>query len=390
MKQNYRYILLYITFTLLTLLMFYLTAMLKEQGYELGGINTLNHINSYEEIITYVEEKTVLLRTLLFILLLSITVLVHQQMKNNEKLQQEVTNRTHEIFQTKLLLQEILDTDHSLLMVVYKKEIILANKTMLDFFNTDSLSNFKKTHKHLSDSFVKVKDEEFLSQYIDKIHWIEYLEKEQENKKLKVLMRYDGEDRYFRPHTKEITVEDRKLQIIIFDEITNELKDIKRLEEKASKDSLTKLFNRGKFDDVLSKEISIANTIEAPLSVIFLDIDYFKKINDTHGHDIGDSVLREVADILRNATRKGDFIARWGGEEFIITLRSTNIVRASILAEKIRESVETYEFLDGGTQTVSIGVSEYIFNESKEDLLKRVDEALYKAKKSGRNRVVVK
>ena len=136
--------------------------------------------------------------------------------------------------------------------------------------------------------------------------------------------------------------------------------------------------------------MSLANTTLMPLSIVFLDIDHFKVVNDTYGHNIGDSVLIELAQILKDATRDGDFIARWGGEEFIITLQSTTVLRASILAEKIRETVELHDFANVPKQTVSLGVSEYIYNETHESLMKRVDEALYQAKNNGRNRIVIK
>ena len=365
----------------------------EHQGYKVGdirgGISINLNSDNYEEIVSYIKEKVLHLRVVLFILLLSITALIYKQLKSNEKLQEKIINRTKEILQTKLLLQEVLDSDLSFLMVSDEKEIILANKTMLDFFNVSSLDEFKKNHEHISDVFAQVDNEDFLSTYINDEHWINYLHKEQDKRQLKVLMRFDGQDRYFKPHTKEIVIENKKLNIIIFDEITKELERIRILKDKASKDSLTKLFNRGKFDDVLSQEISLANTTQAPLSIIFLDIDHFKAVNDTYGHDIGDSVLVELAEILTKTTRNGDFIARWGGEEFIITLQSTTALRASDIAEKIRETVESYSFTHGGNQAISLGVSEYIFDESKESLLKRVDEALYKAKDSGRNRVVM-
>ena len=261
---------------------------------------------------------------------------------------------------------------------------------VLGLFFFISLAIALEVHKHISDVFVKVDDEDFLSTYINDEHWITYLHKGQRDRQLKVLMRFDGQDRYFKPHIKEIVIENKKLNIIIFDEITKELERIRVLKEKASKDSLTKLFNRGKFDNVLSQEISLANETQAPLSVIFLDIDHFKIVNDSYGHDAGDSVLVELAELLRKTTRNGDFIARWGGEEFIITLQSTTVVQASVIAEKIRENIEQHNFTNGGNQTISLGVSEYAFNESKESLLKRVDEALYRAKDSGRNRVVIK
>ena len=366
----------------------------EHQGYELGdirgGISISLDTTNYTEVVKYIEDKVFQLRALLIFLLFSLLWLIHKQFQSNEHLQDMVTKRTKEILSTKILLQEVLDTDHSFLMVSDDTEIILANKTMLNFFNVHSLDEFKRNHEHISDAFVKVENSDFLSTYMGEEHWINYLQKEQHNKQLKVLMRFDGQDRYFEPHIKEIIIENRKLHIIIFDEITKELKNIEVLKEKASKDSLTQLFNRGKFDDVLTKEISLANTTLTPLSVIFLDIDYFKVVNDTYGHDIGDSVLIELAQILKNTTRNGDFIARWGGEEFIITLQSTSVLRASILAEKIREAVELHDFANVTKQTISLGVSEYIYNESQESLLKRVDEALYKAKDSGRNRVVIR
>ena len=366
----------------------------EHQGYKLGdirgGISITLDTTNYTEVVKYIEDNIFNLRVLLIFLLFSLLWLIHKQFQSNKHLQETVAKRTKEILSTKILLQEVLDSDLSFLMVSDEKEIILANKTMLDFFNVNSLEEFKKNHEHISDVFVQVDDNDFLSTYIDGEHWISYIHKEQDKRQLKVLMRFDGEDKYFKPHTKEIIIENKKLNIIIFDEITKELERIRILKDKASKDSLTKLFNRGKFDDVLSQEILLANTIQAPLSVIFVDIDHFKAVNDTYGHDIGDSVLVELAEILTQTTRNGDFIARWGGEEFIITLQSTNALRASIIAEKIRENVEQYSFTNGGNQTISLGVSEYIFNESKESLLKRVDEALYKAKGSGRNRIVIK
>ena len=366
----------------------------EHQGYKLGdirgGISISLDTTNYTEVVKYIEDEVFQLRALLIFLLFSLLWLIHKQFQSNEHLQEMVTKRTKEILSTKILLQEVLDTDHSFLMVSDDTEIMLANKTMLDFFNVHSLDEFKKNHEHISDAFVKVDDDEFLSTYMGEEHCINYLQKEQDNKQLKILMRFDGQNRYFKPHTKEIVIENKKLHIIIFDEITKELKKIEVLKEKASKDPLTQLFNRGKFDDVLIKEMSLANTTLMPLSIVFLDIDHFKVVNDTYGHNIGDSVLIELAQILKDATRDGDFIARWGGEEFIITLQSTTVLRASILAEKIRETVELHDFANVPKQTVSLGVSEYIYNETHESLMKRVDEALYQAKNNGRNRIVIK
>ena len=182
--------------------------------------------------------------------------------------------------------------------------------------------------------FLRVEHEDFLSTFIGEEHWIDYLQREQKNKELKILMLKDGEERYFKPHAKEVIIENKELHIIIFDEITKELENIKVLEDKASKDALTNLFNKGKFNDVLTKEIELSKATKSPLCVIFLDIDHFKIVNDTYGHEAGDYVLIELSKILINAVRKGDFVARWGGEEFVITLQSTYVKQAAILAEK--------------------------------------------------------
>ena len=127
-----------------------------------------------------------------------------------------------------------------------------------------------------------------------------------------------------------------------------------------------------------------------PLSIIFLDIDHFKIVNDTLGHDVGDIVLKELADLITDATRKSDFASRWGGEEFMISLQATDVSSAYKIAEKLRLKVENNNFTDAGKITISLGVTQFKNNESVESFTKRVDEALYEAKNNGRNRVVVK
>ena len=364
------------------------------QGYKVGDIRGGISINldtkEYHKIVDYLYENVFLLRIIIASLLLSITLLIHKQFRNNENLKREVSIRTKEILSTKTLLQEVLDSDLSLLMVTDGTDIILANKTMLNFFNVNTLDEFKKEHKYISEAFVEVDNEDYLSKFIAKEHWIDYLEREQNNKELKALMIKDNEERHFKPHSKKILIENRKLHLIIFDEITKELENINELKDKASKDALTNLFNKGKFDDVLTKEIGLSKATMSPFSVLFLDIDHFKIVNDTYGHEAGDYVLKELSKIFINTVRTSDFIARWGGEEFVITLQSTSFNEAAILAEKIRLRVQEYDFKEGGKQTISIGVTQYKYGETKSELMKRVDEALYDAKDNGRNQVVVK
>ncbi|WP_455756946.1 GGDEF domain-containing protein [Sulfurimonas sp.] len=272
------------------------------------------------------------------------------------------------------------------------QEQILLKQAQTHFYEQ---VNTRKWNAHHGGVYVKPlhgeKPNPYLKNNTLKVElWIDYLKREQNNKEFKILLKRDGEDRYFKPHAKKLLIENQELHIIIFDEITKELQKIQILEDEASRDSLTKLFNRGKFDDVLSKEIVLSKITSSPLSIIFLDIDHFKVVNDTYGHDVGDYILIELAKILKSTIRTGDFVARWGGEEFVVTLQSTDSKTASILAEKIRKNVENYTFAKGGEQTVSLGVTQYNQNDTQESFTKRVDDALYEAKKTGRNKVVVK
>lgn len=120
------------------------------------------------------------------------------------------------------------------------------------------------------------------------------------------------------------------------------------------------------------------------------DIDHFKKVNDTYGHDVGDYVLESISKIIKTSVRETDIFARWGGEEFLILCAEINIENTEILAEKLRESIGTYNFENVGNITASFGVTIYDEKDDRDTFLKRVDEALYEAKENGRNRVVRK
>lgn len=169
--------------------------------------------------------------------------------------------------------------------------------------------------------------------------------------------------------------------------IGEDITDRKRVEVLAISDYLTKLYNRVKLDDVLSKEISRAIRYKTPFCVILIDIDHFKKTNDSFGHHVGDTVLKQIARILQENIRTVDTAGRWGGEEFLIITPSTGIEGGVQSAEKLRAGIESGVFESTGTQTASFGVAEYREGDTIESLIKRVDKALYRAKENGRNRV---
>jgi diguanylate cyclase (GGDEF)-like protein len=165
-----------------------------------------------------------------------------------------------------------------------------------------------------------------------------------------------------------------------------------RLEPLATRDQLTKLFNRHYFSFEIVKQINFWRRHQQPLSMLMLDIDYFKNINDTYGHLAGDYALQAIADICLRQVRDIDTVARIGGEEFAILLPSTAVNGALRMAERIRTDVEAHDFKYGKTAfklTVSIGVVELTDETwSVTEFLKAADEMLYEAKNAGRNRCV--
>ncbi|MCK4875064.1 MAG: diguanylate cyclase, partial [Sulfurimonas sp.] len=320
----------------------------KHENYKLGeiegGISVTLSRNEYNDIIKSLTDKVKIAKVSLFLFLSIITLLIHKQFNNNINLLKKVKSRTKEIEETKKLLQKILDADKSFLLVSDGTNIIFANKTALDLAGFSSLADFEDKHKHISDKFEKVANPDFLQSDNKGLHWIDYMRKEQNNRELKVLIKKDGENKYFKPHSKEINIDNKLLYLITFDDITDDYIKIKDLTTEASTDPLTGLFNRRKLDSVLNTEMELSSATNSPLSIIFLDIDHFKIVNDTFGHDVGDEVLVDLSRIIHKTVRQGDFIARWGGEEFMIALQATNYIQASALAKIIRVAVEKYSF----------------------------------------------
>ena len=174
--------------------------------------------------------------------------------------------------------------------------------------------------------------------------------------------------------------------------INEELKNaMQRIEDLASHDELTGLYNRRHLMRSLELEKKRADRTGQFFSIIMLDIDHFKRINDTFGHSKGDDVLKDLANVLNESMRETDICARYGGEEFMVILEQTNKASAQICAERSRKLIAAKKFAgfeEDFMITVSLGFTEYQANEELSQMISRADEALYRAKSSGRNRVV--
>ena len=153
-------------------------------------------------------------------------------------------------------------------------------------------------------------------------------------------------------------------------------------------DSLTGLYNRRSFDSFFEKEFAKFKRYGNNISVVLVDIDHFKNVNDTYGHPVGDMVLKALANILQESIRTSDMVCRWGGEEFAILMPETELAGAKDKAESVRKAVEAFSFPKVGQLTASFGVSSPDKDETAIPFFERVDRALYQAKDSGRNRVV--
>jgi diguanylate cyclase (GGDEF)-like protein len=164
--------------------------------------------------------------------------------------------------------------------------------------------------------------------------------------------------------------------------------DITDLNTLATLDRLTKIANRFEFDKMLGHSISLSRRYQRPLSILLLDIDHFKLINDRFGHLIGDEVLKAFSTLLNKQIRDSDVVARWGGEEFVILLPDTSLASAIKMAEALRQRIEVHLFETVKNLTCSIGVAEFNPVEEADDLLHRADEKLYGAKNGGRNRIM--
>ncbi len=159
----------------------------------------------------------------------------------------------------------------------------------------------------------------------------------------------------------------------------------------AHQDPLTGVYNRLAMEDSFSREIKLAKRNQTPLSMIVLDVDFFKQVNDTYGHAIGDGVLKHLTECVKKCARTSDMLFRYGGEEFMLLLNNTSRTGTKQLAERIRQTVAQAPCLCNGQSisiTVSMGISSFSENDTRDSFFERADKALYEAKETGRNKVI--
>ncbi len=276
-------------------------------------------------------------------------------------------------------LNDFIEYNNNITLITTDKEIVNINQAGLNFFNFNSFNEFKEKHKYLSKLFVEIVPEDM--RFVQGIDWVTRIDKKQN---IKVEMSSGSLRQIFYMQVSKIKTDE---YMVSFYNVSRVMAEKKAISQAAEKDELTKIYNRSKFNILLNRAIRNTLIQQEPFSLILFDIDYFKKVNDTHGHNVGDQVLFQLSSLVKSELRHKDSFARWGGEEFIILSEDSTEEESFQLASRLRHSIELFPFDVVGNITCSFGVSQFKMNDSQITLLERVDKALYEAKESGRNRV---
>ena len=298
--------------------------------------------------------------------------IVGRNISLNKEIDKLLTNQT--IFSSKLSIH------------LFNKYISDTSINSLEKINDTLLELINKTSEAINNTGEKASSATILFQNHSK-----NLEKNQGLSNIKTVLTKIIEE------TKELAETSQILQSQL-DESAIELKSLRQelaqVQEMAKTDALTGLFNRQAFDHKLEEHIETNKHSNSDLCLLFLDLDHFKQVNDTYGHQVGDNVLRYTANLMKQHISKNHCAARYGGEEMAIIMPNTPLKKAMEIAEKIRSSLAQHPLKRKGSKesigivTVSIGVSALKPNDSTESLIERADKAMYKAKKNGRNQVL--
>ena len=248
------------------------------------------------------------------------------------------------------------------------------NKSVIDFFDIDEnqlysprISLFKVHH---TDEF----SSRFIYKYKGKMDSIRYIDL------FRTVVTYNSEETGLAIFTDVTDQISREQNILVEKDIYKELSEI---------DALTQVYNRRAMDAKLTELLNLAKRYNRPLSLIMFDIDRFKNINDTFGHETGDLILKELAAAAKENLRTTDFFARYGGEEFMVIAPETSLKTAKELAERLRLKIHEHDFKIGINVTISLGVTSLTAEDSEQSIINRADSALYKAKEGGRNLVCI-
>lgn len=336
-------------------------------GSEMGIFLCMNDITAGYDDLSRIIVGSILITSLLIILFLGINESVARVFLKRVRLQEKY-------------IETIVNSQSNIIIVTDGRYILYVNSAFLDYFHYRTLEDFRKDYDSICDFFESSETDGYLLPNMDGMGWTEYI-LAYNDREHKAKITVDGKTSTFIVTAKMMDYDHEKRCVVVFNDIT-------KLNELATLDTLTKVSNRFEFDKSLEHSLSVSRRYDRPLSILLLDIDHFKLINDKYGHLTGDNVLKAFSALLCAQIRNSDLVARWGGEEFMILLPDTSLASAVKMAEALRQRIEVHIFETVTSVTCSIGVAEFNRLEIADDLLSRVDERLYAAKNGGRNRVM--
>ena len=297
------------------------------------------------------------------------------------------------------VIQSFLNAHDNIMVLVSSQEITMINNAGLKVFGYKSLELFRLSHADISDFFIEIDSEnkaynkdrriEYISKYTYGKKWVELISKKGiKHVRVKISSKEDGLDHYFQIRISKLDSGDT--YSLTFTDITELEANRIRTKHDSEFDPLTKIYNRVKVNEVLSKLTFTVKKHNHDLTLILFDIDHFKRVNDEYGHNTGDSVLKELASLVKGLLRKGDIFARWGGEEFVVLLENVPMENGAKLAVRLQKEIERYPFNVIKNVTCSFGVTQFKSDDTEHTFFERVDKALYEAKENGRNQVITK
>jgi len=282
-------------------------------------------------------------------------------------------------------LQKIFDLQKNIVILSSGDKLIMANQAMYDFFGYKNLDAFLRDYHCICDNFIQDDNFFHLKKLDSDASWVKTLITLPEEKRIVAILDYHNI-----PHIFSVSVSeyDRESYVVTFSDISNTMLEYGRLKRKVIHDTLTSAFNREFFQNNIY--LIIRNISPKKLGVVLCDIDDFKVVNDTYGHNRGDLVLKEFTNIIQGSIRSDDYLIRWGGEEFIILIGVDDIDVLKKISESIRKLIEIYDFDEVGKMTASFGLTLSRDDEDIVEMIERVDKALYLAKEQGKNQIQVK
>jgi diguanylate cyclase (GGDEF)-like protein len=323
-----------------------------EKCYEVGGDDYVNKPFNYIELLARIS--------------------FHLKSRNKDRL----------LKQEREYAQSIIDLQENIILVSDGSTALNVNKALLDFYGLRNLSQFQDKHKCVCNTFLKDDGYFSLDLMKDSSQWINEVIKLSKKEDVLVKILKDSVEHIF---NVKATVFSNQY-IVTLTDITYISKRSLEYKYEASFDNLTQIYNRNMFNRVIEDKITQAKIHKKQFVLVLFDIDHFKNVNDTYGHLVGDEILKELSSLIKSHIRDSDLFARWGGEEFILAL-DVDIERGLSIAENLRKYVENKEFSEVENMSCSFGITEFRDSDTLDKMVKRADEALYKAKNSGRNKV---